>query len=89
MTSLELANGGLLANCNLKTSKANIKVAKGGTSNYTIIGDVMLSLVGMKRDWIGRVIVYVKADSFLMVNVKMTNLMLVDDGINQTVATVI
>ena len=64
MTSLELANGGLLANCNLKTSKANIKVANGGIANYTTIGDVMISLVGMKHDWIDRVIVYVKADSF-------------------------
>ena len=47
----------------------------------------MLSLVVMKCDWTGRVIVYVKAYSFLVVNKKMTNLVLVGDGINQTMAT--
>ena len=62
-------------------------MAKDGTTNYTTIKDSMLSLVVMKHDWTDRVIVYLKANSFLIVNEKMTNLVLVGDGINQTVAT--
>ena len=47
----------------------------------------MLSLVGMKCDWTDTVIVYVNADSFLVVIEQMTNLMLVRYGINPIVST--
>ena len=82
MISLERVDGGLLANWNSKTSKAYIKVSKYGSVNYTTIGDTMLSLTSMKCDWTGRVIIYVKASSFLMVTKQLTNLMLGCDGIN-------
>ena len=90
ITSLEGANGGLLANWNPKTSKADITVAKDGSGNYTNIVDAMHSLAITKRDWTHRLIMYVKADIYkerFVVIVQMTNLMVVGNGINSTMAT--
>ena len=88
VTIQERADGGLLANWNLKTFKAYIKASKDASVNYTTIGDAMLSLPGMKCDWTGKVIICVNVDSFLVVTKQWTNLMLGCDGINQTMATI-
>ena len=90
ITSLEGENGELLANWNPKTSKADITMAKDGSSNYTIIGDAMHSLAVTKRDWTCRVIMYVKTCIYkerVVVTMQMTNLMVVGNGINNTAAT--
>ena len=90
ITSVEGSNGGLLANWNPKTSKADITVAKDGSDNYTIIVDAMHSLAVTKRDWTRRLIMYVKADIYkerFVVTVQTTNLMVIGNGINNTMAT--
>ena len=89
ITSLEGANGGLLANWNPKTSKVDITMAKDGSENYTIIVDAMHSLAITKCDWTRRLIMYVKADIYkeiFVVTVQMTNLMVVGNGINKKMA---
>ena len=90
ITGQEGANGGLLADWSPKTSKADMTVAKDGSGNYTTIGEAMDSLAHTKRDWTRRTIVYVKAGIYkerVVVTKEMTNIMLVGDGINNTVAT--
>lgn len=70
------------------TPKANIVVAKDGSGNYNTVNAAITA--ASKRSGTGRYVIYVKQGTYsenVAITSKMTNIMLVGDGIGKTIIT--
>lgn len=83
-------NDGLLASWNAATSKADFVVATDGSGTHKTINEAVAALAEMGQKRPERVVVYVKSGVYtenVEIGVDMKNVMLVGDGMDQTVIT--